>query len=276
MPSPISSPQNAVALGLLKGKYEISFLEWLAVTLPLCALMITLTFLLLVIWFKPHHYRLPKVPVHKERFGIPHYAVIATVLMTVLLWSVHEATEAFGSAGMVAVLPVVIFYGSGLLVKEDFNNLPWDVVYLVAGGTVLGQAVGSSRLLDLVAGRLHHMLGSAPLWVAFTVFISFMAVVSNLVSHTVSAIIVLPIIMEVGVNMGHPRLLVMGGVLACSGAMALPVSSFPNMAALGVMSDMGSPFLTASELLRVGIPMTAVCSVVVLVCGYSWMRSFGY
>lgn len=276
MPSPISSPQNAVALGLLKGKYEISFLEWLAVTLPLCALMITLCFLLLVIWFKPHHYRLPKVPVHKERFGIPHYAVIATVLMTVVLWSVHEATDAFGSAGMVAVLPVIIFYGSGLLVKEDFNNLPWDVVYLVAGGTVLGQAVGSSRLLDLVAGRLHHMLGSAPLWVAFTVFISFMAVVSNMVSHTVSAIIVLPIIMEVGVNMGHPRLLVMGGVLACSGAMALPVSSFPNMAALGVMSDMGSPFLNASELLRVGIPMTAICGGVVLICGYSWMRSFGY
>jgi phosphate transporter len=276
MPSPISSPQNAVALGLLKGKYDVPFVEWLQVTLPLCALMITLSYLLLVLWFKPQRYRLPKVPVHKERFGAPHYAVIGTVALTVILWSWHRATSAFGSAGMVAALPVIVFYGSGLLDKEDFNNLPWDVVYLVAGGIVLGNAVGSSRLLDLVAGRLHYALGTAPVWVAFAVFSTFMAVVANMVSHTVSAIIVLPVIMEVGVAMGHPRLLVMGGVLACSGAMALPVSSFPNMAALGVVSDLGDAFVSSADLLRVGVVTTTICTAVVLVCGYAWMSSFGY
>lgn len=276
MPSPISSPQNAVALGLLHGENTIPFVEWLYVTLPLCALMITLCFLVLVLWFKPQQYRLPKVPVHKEKFGLAHYTVIGTVLLTVLVWSVHSATAAFGSAGMVAVLPVIIFYGTGLLDKEDFNNLPWDVVYLVAGGIVLGNAVSSSKLLTLLAGRLHYMLEGQPLWFVFGVFSAFMAVVANMVSHTVSAIIVLPVIMEVGVAMGHPRLLVMGGVLACSGAMALPVSSFPNMAALGVMSDFGEPYLTSIDLLRVGIPMTAICGGVVLLCGYRWMESFGY
>lgn len=232
------------------------------------------------IWFKPQRYRLPNVPVHKGKFGAPHYLVIGTVGVTVLLWSWHKATDAFGSARIVAVLPVIVFYGSGVLNKEDFNNLPWDVVYLVAGGIVLGTAVGSSRLLDLVAGRLHHLLGEVPVWVAYAVFSTFMAIVANMVSHTVSAIIVLPVIMEVGVAMGHPRLLVMGGVLACSGAMALPVSSCPNMAALGVMSDLEEPFLTTTrcqkrhrmDLLRVGVPMTAICNAVVLLCGYPWIK----
>lgn len=276
MPSPISSPQNAVALGLLKGKNSISFVQWLAVAVPLCAMMLALAYLVLLLWFKPHQYRLPKVPKHDESFALPHYVVLMTMLITVMLWSWHGASKAFGSAGMVAVLPVIIFYGTGILNKEDFNNLPWDVVYLVAGGIVLGKAVESSKLLDLLAGRLHVLLGGAPVWVAYAVFSMFMAFVANMISHTVSAIIVLPIIMEVGSSIGHERLMVMGGVLACSGAMSLPISSFPNMAALTVLSELGEPYLSSDELLRIGIPMTIMCAVVVLTLGYSWMKNFGF
>jgi phosphate transporter len=276
MPSPISSPQNAVALGLLTGKNEITFLTWLSIALPLCAVMVLVAFLLLCFWFQPQKYRLPKVPKYEEKFGFAHYVIVITIGVTVLLWSWHKASNAFGSAGMVAVLPIIVFYGTGILSKEDFNNLPWNVVYLVAGGVALGIAVDSSKLLDLLAGRLHYALGGSSVFVAFVVFSSFMAVVSNLISHTVAAIIVLPVIMEVGASMGHARLLVMGGVLTCSGAMSLPISSFPNMAALQVMNAVGEPYLTSVELLRVGMPMTAVCAFVVLTFGYVWMRTRGF
>jgi phosphate transporter len=276
MPSPISSPQNAVALGLLTGKNEVTFMTWLAIALPLCTVMILVSFLLLCFWFQPHKYRLPKVPKFDEKFGLPHYTIMGTIALTVVLWSWHKASNAFGSAGMVAVLPVIVFYGTGILTKEDFNNLPWNVVYLVAGGIVLGIAVESSKLLDLLAGRLNYALGGASLFFTYVVFSSFMAFVSNLTSHTVAAIIVLPVIMEVGSAMGHARLLVMGGVLTCSGAMSLPISSFPNMAALQVMNGLGEPYLSSLELLRVGVPMTSLCAMVVMTIGYGWMRMHGF
>jgi phosphate transporter len=276
MPSPISSPQNTVGLGLLTGENEVSFTKWLLVALPLSLVMILLTFLVLVAWYKPHRYRLPTIPMHKETFGWHHYVVVATIIFTVILWVWHKASRALGSAGMVAVIPLFIFYGTGVLRKEDFNNLPWDVVYLVAGGVVLGDAVKSSKLLGMIAGRLHYSLGDASVWVTFAAFSTFMAIVANMISHTVSAIIVLPVIAEVGTAMGHARLLVFGGVLACSSAMSLPISSFPNMAALSVVSELGEPYLDSLELLKVGVPMTAICTAVVLTLGYAWMTSFGF
>lgn len=275
MPSPISSPQNAVAHGLLQSTADIPFLKWLVIALPLSMLMILLAFAVLLVWFRPHRYRLPTVPRYSEKFAWPHYVILATVVMTVVLWSWPRVGVIFGSAGMVAVVPILVFYGTGILDKEDFNNLPWDVVYLVAGGVVLGEAVRSSRLLDLLSERIHHSMASSSTWASYATFTVFIAIVANMISHTVSAIIILPVINEVGTAIGHPGLFVMGGVLACSSAMSLPVSSFPNMAALSVVSDLGEPYLKSSDLLRVGLVMTVLSSGVVLTIGYVWMSILG-
>lgn len=269
--SPISSPQSAVALGLLLGRYRVSFMQWLVAALPQCALMILASFSVLLLWFKPHRYNLPAVPRHKEKLEWPHYAIIVTLVFTVALWALHRLSSMFGSSGMVAALPLVVFFGSGILNKEDFNNLPWDVVYLVAGGVVLGSAVESSQLLSLITGRLNKAIGSSSLWMAYIIFCTFMAVIANAVSHTVSAIIVLPLISEIGLSLGHPRLLVLGGTFAASVAMALPISSFPNISAAQVTDEVGNPYLNATDILRVGVAMTFICTLVILTFGFALM-----
>ena len=60
------------------------------------------------------------------------------------------------------------------------------------------------------------------------------AITTSFISHTVGALIILPVIHQVGLALPEPmgRTLVMGTCLLCSGAMALPVSSFPNMNAI--------------------------------------------
>jgi len=56
-------------------------------------------------------------------------------------------------------------------------------------------------------------------------------VVATFISHTVAALIILPLVHSVGLGMDdpHPNLLVMGSALMCSAAMGLPTSGFPNM-----------------------------------------------
>ncbi len=63
------------------------------------------------------------------------------------------------------------------------------------------------------------------------VFASLILVVATFISHTVAALIILPLVHSVGVGMAepHPNLLVMGSALMCSAAMGLPTSGFPNM-----------------------------------------------
>lgn len=269
--SPISSPQSAVALGLLSGEYKISFVRWLVAAIPQAAVMVAVCFLALCLIYKPQSYILPPLPRFSEELRWPHWVTIISIALTVVIWSDHALQDAFGSAGVVAVLPVLVFFGSGILRKEDFNNLPWDVVYLVAGGIVLGAAVESCKLLDLVAERLTDSIGKSNLILTYVIFCVFMALVANAVSHTVSAIIVLPLIYKIGVTLGHPQILVLGGTFAASSAMALPISSFPNISATQVEDERGDPYLTAGEVLRVGSVMTVLSTIVLLTFGYELM-----
>jgi len=276
MGSPIASPQNAVALGQLSDLHPIGFLEWMCIAVPLCLFLVVCAHAFLVWIFKPQRFALPIIPKHSDPFTSAHWGIVLTLALTIFLWCFKPAMKVFGSEGVVAAFPVIIYFGCGILTKEDFNNLPWNVIYLVSGGICLGSAVQSSHLLSILASALHAWLEDASLWIVFTVFILFIFIVSSAISHTVSAIILLPVVAELGASLGHPRLLVMGGAFACSTAMALPVSSFPNMAAVSVESEFGKPYIDASDIIKMGIPLTILSAVIMITLGFILMISIGF
>jgi hypothetical protein len=137
----------------------------------------------------------------------------------------------FGDMGVIAIIPIVLFFGIGILTKEDFNNFPWTIIILAAGGLSLGKAVRSSGLLHSVAELVSDNVQGMSLYGVLVVFSSLILVIATFISHTVAALIFLPLVYDVGVSMEVPRpnILVMGGVLMCSAAMGLPTSGFPNM-----------------------------------------------
>uniref|UniRef100_A0A7S2ZQ99 SPX domain-containing protein n=2 Tax=Rhodosorus marinus TaxID=101924 RepID=A0A7S2ZQ99_9RHOD len=164
MGTPIASPQNAIALSALEGMQQVSFLQWTAISVPLMLLMVILGHGLLMFWFRPGKFALPIIPSHVEAFTAPHYLILGTVAVTISLWCWKPAVAIAGSEGIIACLPILVFYGSGLLSKEDFNNLPWNVIMLVAGGVSLGSAVEASKLLRIVGGAISQSMSGASLW----------------------------------------------------------------------------------------------------------------
>jgi phosphate transporter len=62
----------------------------------------------------------------------------------------------------------------------------------------------------------------------------------------------------------------------CSGAMGLPVSSFPNINAISQEDNFGRPFLRVSDFLKVGISSTVIawCSVNSIAFGIMWVIGF--
>ena len=126
---------------------------------------------------------------------------------------------------------MVMFFGTGILTKEDFNNFLWTIIILAAGGLALGKAVASSGLLHTIAGEITEGVDGMSLYSILVVFAGMILVVATFISHTVAALIILPLVQQVGANMRdpHPNLLVMGSALMCSAAMGLPTSGFPNM-----------------------------------------------
>lgn len=70
--------------------------------------------------------------------------VIVVSVVTVALWCANTFVQQWlGNMGVVAVLPMIAFFGFGVLNKDDFNGFLWNVVMLAMGGSALGEAVRS-------------------------------------------------------------------------------------------------------------------------------------
>ena len=229
--SPIASPQNIIALENMDP--VPSWLVWFAIALPVCIISILLIWVLLLVTFQPGKGTtiIPIRPI-KDRFtGIQWFISVVTIV-TIALWCVtHQLEGVFGDMGVVAIIPMVLFFGTGVLTKEDFNNFLWTIIILAAGGLALGKAVASSGLLHTIANRITDGVDGMDLYGVMVVFAALILIVATFISHTVAALIILPLVKQVGVNMQdpHPNLLVMGSALMCSAAMSLPTSGFPNM-----------------------------------------------
>jgi len=109
------------------------------------------------------------------------------------------------------VIPLVLFFGTGILTKEDFNNFLWTIIILAAGGLSLGKAVNSSGLLHTIARSVKHHVDGMSVYGVLVTFCAMILVVATFISHTVAALIILPIVQQVGAGMKdpHPNLLVM-------------------------------------------------------------------
>lgn len=276
--SPIASPQNLIALQNMNP--EPSWGVWFFVALPVCIISILLIWLLLLVTFKPGR-NTTIVPIRplKDKFtGIQWFISIVT-LITIVLWCVsHQLESIFGDMGVVAIIPLVLFFGTGILTKEDFNNFLWTIIILAAGGLSLGKSVNSSGLLHTIADKITHSVEGMSLYGVLIVFAGLILVVATFISHTVAALIVLPLVREVGQGMPepHPNLLVMGSVLMASAAMGLPTSGFPNMTAI-MMEDQrtGQRYLAVKHFLTRGIPASLIAFAVVVTVGYGLMLAVG-
>ncbi|OKL59332.1 putative transporter [Talaromyces atroroseus] len=229
----------------------------------------------------------------KDRFTGTQWFVTLTTLATIILWCFsHQLDTVFGDMGVIAIIPMVLFFGSGILTKEDFNNFLWTIIILAAGGLVLGKAVTSSGLLHTIANAITERVAHFSLYGVLLVFAALILVMATFISHTVAALIVLPLVQQVGVGMEnpHPNLLVMTSALMCSVAMGLPTSGFPNMSMLPFFSSFrlavssaimmeipgtGQRYLRVAHFLTRGIPASLISFVIVVTVGYVLMSIAG-
>lgn len=277
MLSPIASPQNIVAIGIMKP--EPPWLQWFFISIPVGVVSILLIWLLLLVTFRPGRgTTIVAIRPVRERFNGVQWFVTLVTIVTIGLWCAsHQLEETFGDMGVVAVLPIVLFFGIGILTKEDFNNFPWTIIILAAGGLALGKAVKASGLLDTVAAGITVRVQGMSLYGVLVVFSTLILFIATFISHTVAALILLPLVNNVGADMDepHPNLLVMAGVLMCSAAMALPTSGFPNMTAIMKEDPAGQRYLQVKHFITRGIPSSLLTLVVVLTLGYASMRVTG-
>jgi phosphate transporter len=277
MLSPIASPQNVVALGFMEP--APTWGQWFFITIPVGIVSILLIWVLLLVTFQPGKGTtiVPIRPV-RERFTMMQWFVSVVCLTTIALWCAsHQLESEFGDMGVIAIIPIVIFFGIGILTKEDFNNFPWTIIILAAGGLALGKAVRSSGLLHTIAGGISAEVEGMELYGILVIFSGLTLFVATFISHTVAALIILPLVADIGngTEEPHPNLLIMASTLMCSAAMALPTSGFPNMTAIMKEDATGQRYLQVRHFISRGIPSSLLTMLVVISLGYGAMRIVG-
>lgn len=172
MASPISSPQNLIALEYMNP--PISWLGWFAVSIPVASTSIFFIWLVLLYAYRSEKgVAINPVRVNREKWTGTQWFVSAVTLATIALWCVESRLAwLLGDMGIIAIIPIALFYGSGVLRKADFDHSPWStsaicwscadrvpgIVFLAMGGIGLGKAVLSSGLLDDMYARPSPLL----------------------------------------------------------------------------------------------------------------------
>jgi sodium-dependent dicarboxylate transporter 2/3/5 len=160
---------------------------------------------------------------------------------------------------------LIVFFGSKILNIRDLRSLSWDVLLLMGGGLCLGTAISASGLAGWLVGFLPAtMLSTYPAAIVFAIAACLM---SCLMSNTATANLVMPLIAGLALDQNAPVLLT--AAVACSIAMALPVSTPPNAMAFA------SEEIRVSDLLKPGILITLVSLIIALTLGFWWWGILG-
>ncbi len=219
----IGTPPNAVAASVLAGLGEpISFLQWMIIGVPMAAVLLFVLWFMLIKIFKPRedHFEM----LFPEGLAVTWdlLIVVITFTLTVSLWLTEPI---FGiPAAVVALLPIMIFTMFGIIDRHDLKKIDWDVLILVAGGLTLGVAMKASGLSDFLVNQLAFLPFSP--FVLLIIVILFSTLISNFMSNTSAANLIIPISTSLAVI--DPKMGAVAVAFACSLAMSLPISTPPN------------------------------------------------
>jgi solute carrier family 13 (sodium-dependent dicarboxylate transporter), member 2/3/5 len=255
----VGTPPNAIAAGFVSRiGAELSFLDWMLLGLPPALLLAALLGAFLLRRYHAEGLYLdrralaavettgPRAPVWQR--GV----VVVVFSVTLLLWMFGPAP-----ASVVAFIPITVLSVTGVIGVAEIRQLRWDVLILMAGGLSLGVAVSETGLAGwLVTGLPAQGLGLLGAALALALFT---AVLSNFMSNTAAANILVPIGAAVAVGFGGaPGILPVVIALSASTAMCLPIATPPNAIAYSTGEIEARSFLWPGLILLLATPLVTV------------------
>lgn len=282
----IGTPPNALLVGYLGREHgiDVGFARWMLLGLPLVAIMLVGTWIILLRCHAIDRSRSTKlggrIADELTQLGAPRtpeirVAIVFTV--TVLAWmlrplygallpGVHDAVIAVMGAMLLFILPAGDGSSRRLIVWADLKDMPWGVLILFGGGLALADAINSSGLSTWIAqgtGAVAHWPVLA-LVVGATLMMIFL---TELTSNTASAALFLPIGGTFAIGLGlDPMTLTVPLALAASCGFMLPVGTPPNAVAFSTGR------ITMAQMARAGFWVNLLASAVIVGIGYPLSR----
>lgn len=273
MGTPIGTPPNMIALKFLNDpeglNLGISFGQWMMIMTPLVIILLLICWRILLYFF-PFSKKTIELNIDGEvHKGWRMYIVIATFIITILLWIIPEKFTGINT-NTVAMIPMGVFAITGVISAKDLQQIDWSVIWMVAGGFALGLGMNSSGLADVAIESIPFGNWSPIMILIVSGLICYF--LSNFISNTATAALLMPILAVVCRAMGD-KLGVIGGTstillgvaIAASSAMCLPISTPPNAIAYS------TGLIQQKDMLKTGL----LCGLISLALGYGLLFIVG-
>ncbi len=264
MATPIGTPPNAIALKYLNDpeglNLGIGFGQWVSFMLPYVVVMLIISWFLLKKFF----------PFSKKTIDLDINCAVQrnwrtvvvgiTFVATILLWMFDKLTGI--DANTVAMIPMGVFAITGVITARDLEKINWSVIWMVAGGFALGLGLKDSGLADVAIESIPFGSWSPLVIILISTLICYL--LSNFISNTATAALLIPILATVCSGMGDSlkgggsTIMIIGVAIAASSAMCLPISTPPNAIAHS------TGLVKQNEMLKIGL----IVGIVSLLLGY--------
>ncbi|MEM1098783.1 MAG: DASS family sodium-coupled anion symporter [Planctomycetota bacterium] len=271
--TPIGTPPNAVALAALRKQFpelNLSFLDWMMMAVPLALILIAAAGVVLLLMFRPAKgTTMPEIEAAPEPISKKGWATLVVLATAIGLW-LSSGVLGLSSAA-VALLAAAALTALGVLEKRDVDSIDWNVLLLMWGGLSLGVAMSETGLIEVIA-QMPFAQFQGFLLAAIVVVLG--VTMSTFMSNTATANVLVPMVIAIGLGGMNAAADGTGGgvaiqlavltALACSFAMAMPVSTPPNAIAFATGK------IPAATLIRSGGLLSIIC-VATLLVGYQFV-----
>ena len=271
--TPIGTPPNATAVKFLaEAGYEVTFVEWMVRMIPYVLIMILIAWVLLQFFFPFKSEKVVlEIPENTKEKNWKSKVVWVTFIGTIVLWATESLTGI--NSNVVALIPLGVLTCCGIFTKEDIKEINWSVLWLVAGGFALGTCLQGTGLAKVLIGAIPF--GNMPVLVVFLIAGLVCYFLSNFISNSATAALLIPILIVVAEGMADPAaannasFLALGGTYAmitfiavcASIAMLFPISTPPNAIAAS------TGLVETKDMAKVGI----IIGIIGFVLGFFWL-----
>ena len=259
----VGSPPNAIAAA----QAGIGFAEWLRIGVPLVLLLLPLMAGVLFLVLRPHFgVETPQSPGHStpQVFTRPQRITLVVFGVTAAGWiGAAPLGRLLGIAAdvdsVIAVAAIVALVASGAIGWPDIEQrTQWGVLLLFGGGLALSEVMAISGASRFMAGALTSALQGAPPTLILLSVVTFVVFLTELVSNTAAAALLVPIFVGVAVALDLPAPLLAAAIaVSASCAFMLPVGTPPNAIVYATEQ------VPQATMMRCGLVLNLVCIAVI-------------
>jgi sodium-dependent dicarboxylate transporter 2/3/5 len=292
----IGTPPNIFLAAYIKNNLgmEISFVQWMAIGLPLVAVFLPLVWLLMTRLLFPIRIRCIEGGAELTRTAFDNlgpmrageWAALIVFMVTAITWTVRPLLTALEWNGVrpfsglsdpgvamiaalaVFVIPVDIKRRIFVMNWETAVKLPWGILILFGGGLSLSAAIQANGVGEFLANQVGALAGLPSILIVLGVT-ALVIFLTELTSNTATAVTLLPILSSLAPALGlHPYMLVIPAAIAASCAFMLPVATPPNAIVFG------SGYLTIPQMCKAGVWLNVIGMVLITALTYAVAMPF--